>query len=139
MRTSRKTSRCDETRNTRFTNGIQMVRHRRHTVPNCIVLCRANFHTHPTAVCAGEIVVVNFPCHGRHTDTTRTVQYVTCEVCRFFGGPNRLEKTHEISKLVRRQVRLPRCVEGLYPTPHIHEQMTAYIMATSTATLSTTR
>ena len=29
-------------------------------------------------------------------------------------------------------------VEGLYPTPHIHEQMTAYIMATSTATLSTT-
>ena len=30
-------------------------------------------------------------------------------------------------------------VEGLYPTPHIHEQMTAYIMATSTATLSTTR
>ena len=23
-------------------------------------------------------------------------------------------------------------VEGLYPTPHIHEQMTAYIMATST-------
>ena len=30
-------------------------------------------------------------------------------------------------------------VEGLYPTPHIHEQMTAYIMATSTTTLSTTR
>ena len=30
-------------------------------------------------------------------------------------------------------------VERLYPTPHIHEQMTAYIMATSTATLSTTR
>ena len=30
-------------------------------------------------------------------------------------------------------------VEGLYPTLHIHEQMTAYIMATSTATLSTTR
>ena len=30
-------------------------------------------------------------------------------------------------------------VEGLYPTPHVHEQMTAYIMATSTATLSTTR
>ena len=30
-------------------------------------------------------------------------------------------------------------VEGLYPTPHIHEQMTAHIMATSTATLSTTR
>ena len=31
------------------------------------------------------------------------------------------------------------CVEGLYPTPHIHEQMTVYIMATSTATLSTMR
>ena len=30
-------------------------------------------------------------------------------------------------------------VEGLYPTPHIHEQMTAHIMATSTTTLSTTR
>ena len=30
-------------------------------------------------------------------------------------------------------------VEGLYPTPHIHEQMTAQIMATSTTTLSTTR
>ena len=30
-------------------------------------------------------------------------------------------------------------VEGLYPTPHIHEQMTVYIMATTTATLSTTR
>ena len=30
-------------------------------------------------------------------------------------------------------------VEVLYPTPHIHEQMTAYIMATSTTTLSTTR
>ena len=30
-------------------------------------------------------------------------------------------------------------VEGLYHTPHIHEQMTAYIMATSTTTLSTTR
>ena len=30
-------------------------------------------------------------------------------------------------------------VEGLYPTPHIHEQMTAYIMATATATLSTMR
>ena len=30
-------------------------------------------------------------------------------------------------------------VEELYPTPHIHEQMTAYIMATSTTTLSTTR
>ena len=30
-------------------------------------------------------------------------------------------------------------VEGLYLTPHIHEQMTAHIMATSTATLSTTR
>ena len=30
-------------------------------------------------------------------------------------------------------------VEGLYPTPHIHEQMTAYIMATLTTTLSTTR
>ena len=30
-------------------------------------------------------------------------------------------------------------VEGLYPTPHIHEQMTAYIMATTTATLSTMR
>ena len=28
-------------------------------------------------------------------------------------------------------------VEGLYPTPHIHEQMTAYIMATSTTCLST--
>ena len=32
-----------------------------------------------------------------------------------------------------------KCVEGLYPTPHIHEQMTAHIMATSTTTLSTTR
>ena len=30
-------------------------------------------------------------------------------------------------------------VEVLYPTPHIHEQMTAYNMATSTTTLSTTR
>ena len=30
-------------------------------------------------------------------------------------------------------------VEGLYPTPHIYEQMTAQIMATSTTTLSTTR
>ena len=30
-------------------------------------------------------------------------------------------------------------VEGLYPTPHIHEQMTAYIMATTTSTLSQTR
>ena len=26
------------------------------------------------------------------------------------------------------------CVEELYPTPHIHEQMTAYIMATTTST-----
>ena len=33
-----------------------------------------------------------------------------------------------------------RCsVEESYPTPHIHEQMTAYIMATSTSTLSQTR
>ena len=30
-------------------------------------------------------------------------------------------------------------VEELYPTPHIHEQMTAYIMATTTSTLSQTR
>ena len=30
-------------------------------------------------------------------------------------------------------------VEELYPTPHIHEQMTAYIMATTTSTLSTMR
>ena len=30
-------------------------------------------------------------------------------------------------------------VEGLYPTPHIHEQMTVYIMATTTSTLSQTR
>ena len=30
-------------------------------------------------------------------------------------------------------------VEGLYLTPHIHEQMTAYIMATTTSTLSQTR
>ena len=30
-------------------------------------------------------------------------------------------------------------VEGSYPTPHIHEQMTAYIMATTTSTLSQTR
>ena len=30
-------------------------------------------------------------------------------------------------------------VEELYPTPHIHEQMTAYIMATTTTTLSQTR
>ena len=30
-------------------------------------------------------------------------------------------------------------VEGLYPTPHIYEQMTAQIMATSLTTLSTTR
>ena len=29
-------------------------------------------------------------------------------------------------------------VEELYPTPHIHEQMTAYIMATTTSTLSQT-
>ena len=26
-------------------------------------------------------------------------------------------------------------VEGLYPTPHIHEQMTAYIMATDNSNL----
>ena len=32
-----------------------------------------------------------------------------------------------------------RTVEELYPTPHIHEQMTAYIMATTTSTLSQTR
>ena len=30
-------------------------------------------------------------------------------------------------------------VEELYPTPHIHEQMTAYIMATTTSTLNQTR
>ena len=30
-------------------------------------------------------------------------------------------------------------VKELYPTPHIHEQMTAYIMATTTSTLSQTR
>ena len=30
-------------------------------------------------------------------------------------------------------------VEESYPTPHIHEQMTAYIMATTTSTLSTMR
>ena len=30
-------------------------------------------------------------------------------------------------------------VEELYPTPHIHEQMTGYIMATTTSTLSQTR
>ena len=30
-------------------------------------------------------------------------------------------------------------VEESYPTPHIHEQMTAYIMATTTSTLSQTR
>ena len=30
-------------------------------------------------------------------------------------------------------------VEELYPTPHIHEQMTAHIMATTTSTLSQTR
>ena len=30
-------------------------------------------------------------------------------------------------------------VEELYPTPHIHEQMTAYFMATTTSTLSQTR
>ena len=30
-------------------------------------------------------------------------------------------------------------VEGLYPTPHIYEQMTAQIMATSLTCLSTTR
>ena len=30
-------------------------------------------------------------------------------------------------------------VEGLYPTPHIYEQMTAQIMATSLTSLSTTR
>ena len=30
-------------------------------------------------------------------------------------------------------------VEELYPTPHVHEQMTAYIMATTTSTLSQTR
>ena len=30
-------------------------------------------------------------------------------------------------------------VEELYPTPHIHEQMTAYIMATTTSRLSTMR
>ena len=30
-------------------------------------------------------------------------------------------------------------VEELYPTPHIHEQMTAYIMATTTSTLSQAR
>ena len=35
--------------------------------------------------------------------------------------------------------RVMEVVEGLYPTPHIHEQMTACIMATSTTTLSTTR
>ena len=33
----------------------------------------------------------------------------------------------------------PNSVEGLYPTPHIYEQMTAQIMATSTTCLSTTR
>ena len=33
----------------------------------------------------------------------------------------------------------PLYVEELYPTPHIHEQMTAYIMATTTSTLSQTR
>ena len=30
-------------------------------------------------------------------------------------------------------------VEESHPTPHIHEQMTAYIMATTTSTLSQTR
>ena len=30
-------------------------------------------------------------------------------------------------------------VEESYPTPHIHEQMTAYIMATSTSILSQMR
>ena len=30
-------------------------------------------------------------------------------------------------------------VEESYPTPHIHEQMTVYIMATTTSTLSQTR
>ena len=30
-------------------------------------------------------------------------------------------------------------VEELYPTPHIHEQMTAYIMATTTSCLSQMR
>ena len=31
------------------------------------------------------------------------------------------------------------CREEFYPTPHIHEQKTAYIMATTTSTLSQTR
>ena len=35
--------------------------------------------------------------------------------------------------------RIKKDVEELYPTPHIHEQMTAYIMATTTSTLSQTR
>ena len=38
-----------------------------------------------------------------------------------------------------KEVELADSVEELYPTPHIHEQMTAYIMATTTSTLSQTR
>ena len=69
--------------------------------------------------------VVDFP-RERDTFRNRTVEIVEDFACEaiFF---------HFLSC----------CVEGLYPTPHIYEQMTAYItayiMATSTTTLSTTR
>ena len=48
-----------------------------------------------------------------------------------------LSKVYELMKKI-----ISRALEGveeLYPTPHIHEQMTAYIMATTTSTLSQTR
>ena len=53
-------------------------------------------------------------------------QWIQAYPCKnnFTRNPEKLAKVH---------------VEELYPTPHIHEQMTAYIMATTTSTLSQTR
>ena len=47
-------------------------------------------------------------------------------------------------KMLEEQIRgiyykMGEIVEESYPTPHIHEQMTAYIMAMTTSTLSQTR
>ena len=45
----------------------------------------------------------------------------------------------ELARMDHHSFQDDKCVEELYPTPHIHEQMTAYIMATTTSTLSQTR
>ena len=50
-----------------------------------------------------------------------------------------LASTHFVKSGTLQNACSTRTVEELYPTPHIHEQMTAYFMATTTSTLSQTR